>query len=295
MHKTLQYKSEYLLFLGLYALVRALPLRLALRLGSALGTLIYFAQPQRRSKARENLRRAFPEKREGECRLLLRENFRQLGIGAVEMLRLDLYRDPQTLKECFALSGLEHVQEALAQGKGCFLLTGHVGFWEAGSILMPLHGIPTDAIYKHMKNPYVEKRIMALREVAGTRWIEKNRAARKVLRSLQENRAVAVLIDQRVSRREGVIVNFFHRPVVATPIIALMAIKQGTPIIPTFSWRLPDHRYEIAFAPMLTFPQEEDPSPETVRAATQLLTDKIEEAVRRAPEQWFWVHDRWRL
>jgi KDO2-lipid IV(A) lauroyltransferase len=295
MLKIIKYKSEYVLFLLLYALVRALPLRPALRLGSALGTLIYLAQPRRRSKARENLRRAFPEKREEECRWLLRENFRQLGIGAVEMLRLDLYRDAQTLKDCFVLSGIEHVHAALERGQGCFLLTGHVGFWEAGSILMPLHGIPTDAIYKRMKNPYVEKRIMALREVAGTRWIEKSRAARKILRSLQENRAVAVLIDQRVAPRDGVIVNFFNRPVIATPIIALMAIKQGTPIIPIFSWRLPDHRYEIDFAPLITFPQEENPSPETVRAATQLLTEKIEAAVRRAPEQWFWVHDRWRL
>jgi KDO2-lipid IV(A) lauroyltransferase len=295
MFKTLQYKSEYLLFLILYSLVRVLPLRVALRLGSALGTLIYFAQPRRRSKARQNLRRAFPEKSEEECRTLLRENFRQLGIGAIEMLRLDLYREPQTFKESFNLTGIEHVQEALTRGQGCFLLTGHVGFWEAGSILMPLHGISTDAIYKHMKNPYVEKRIMAMREVAGTRWIEKKRAARKILRSLHENRAVAVLIDQRVSPLEGVIVNFFNRPVIATPIIALMAIKQGTPIIPTFSWRLPDQRYEIDFAPMITFPQEENPSPETVIAATQLLTEKIEEAVRKAPEQWFWVHDRWRL
>ena len=295
MFKTLRYQSEYLLFLLLYSLVRALPLRVALRLGSALGTLIYFAQPRRRSKARQNLRRAFPERSEEECRLLLRENFRQMGISAIEMLRLDLYKDPQTLKESFSLTGIEHVQQALARGQGCFLLTGHVGFWEAGDILMPLNNIPTDAIYKRMKNPLVEKRIMALRESAGTRWIEKNRAARKILRSLHENRAVAVLIDQRISPRDGVIVNFFQRPVIATPIIALMAIKQGTPIIPTFSWRLPDQHYEIAFGSMITFPQEENPSTETVIAATQLLTDKIEEAVRKAPEQWFWVHDRWRL
>lgn len=295
MFKIIKYRSEYVLFLLLYSLMRLLPLQLALRLGSALGTLIYFVQPQRRSKARENLRRAFPEKNEEECRLLLRENFRQLGISAVEMLRLDLYRDPQTLKEFFTLTGIEHVQEALAGGHGCFLLTGHVGFWEAGSILMPQHGIPTDAIYKKMKNPYVEKRIMALRESAGARWIEKNHAARKILRSLKENRAVAVLIDQRVSPLEGVLVNFFNRPVIATPIIALMAIKQGAPIIPIFSWRRPDNHYEIIFAPMITFPQEENPAPATVIAATQLLTEKIEAAVRRAPEQWFWVHDRWRL
>lgn len=295
MRKTLQYKSEYFLLLTLSAFVRALPLAVAFALGRALGSVIYFAQPRRRSKARENLRLAFPEKSEEECRKLLRENFRQLGLTAVEMLRLDLYSDPQTLKDSFTLSGLEEVEKALALGKGCFLLTGHYGFWESGCILLPLHGIPTDLIYKQMKNPFVEKRVLALRGATGTRAIEKRRAARKILRSLSENRAVAVLIDQRVSRRDGVLVNFFNRPANATPIIAMMAIKQGTPIVPAFSHRLPGRRYEIAFAPMITFPQEENPSEETVRAATQLLTDQIEEAVRKHPEQWFWVHDRWRL
>jgi len=295
MSQTFQHKCEYLLFLLLSAFVRTLPLALALLLGRGLGTLIYFAQPRRRSKARTNLRLAFPEKREEECRRLLRENFRQLGQTGIEMLRLDLYRHPQTLKKSFVVNGIEEVQRALAGGKGCFLLTGHIGFWEAGCILLPLHGVPTDLIYKKMKNPYVEKRVLELRETTGTRAIEKKRAARKILRSLGDNRAVAVLIDQRVSRREGVVVNFFNRPVNATPIIALMAIKQGTPVVPAFSRRLPDHRYEITFAPMITFPQEENPAAETVLAATQLLTDQIEAAVRRSPEQWFWVHDRWRL
>lgn len=295
MLKTIKYQSEYVLFLLLYTLLRLLPLQRALQLGSALGTLLYYAQPQRRSKARENLRRAFPEKTEEECRVLLRENFRQLGLSAVEMLRLDFYQQPHLVKEYFTLTGIEHVQQALTQERGCFLLTGHVGFWEAGSILMPLHGIPTDAVYKKMKNPYVEKRIMTLRESAGARWIEKRHAARKILRSLKENRAVAVLIDQRISPREGVLVNYFNRPVLATPIIALMAIKQGTPIIPSFSYRRPNNHYEVVFEPMISFPQEENPAPATVLAATQLLTAKIEAAVRRAPEQWFWVHDRWRL
>lgn len=295
MRKTLRYQSEYLLFLFLSTFIRVLPLPLALLLGRSLGTLIYFVQPRRRRKALVNLRLAFPEKSEEECRGLLRENFRQLGLTGIEMLRLDLYRHPQTVKESFVVNGIEEVQQALALNKGCFLLTGHIGFWEAGCILMPLHGIPTDLIYKQMKNPYVEKRILTLREATGTRAIEKRHAARKILRSLGDNRAVAVLIDQRVSRREGVVVNFFNRPVNATPIIAMMAIKQGTPIVPAFSRRLPDHRYEIAFAPMITFPQEDNPSPETVIAATQLLTDQIEAAVRKSPEQWFWVHDRWRL
>lgn len=295
MPNTLKYQSEYGLFLLLSAFIRALPLPLALRFGRGLGTLIYFAQPRRRKKAMENLCLAFPEKGDEESRALLRENFRQLGVTGIEMLRLDLYRQPQLMKNAFYLTGLDEVEKARALGKGCFLLTGHIGFWEAGSILLPLHGIPTDLIYKQMKNPFIEKRVLALREATGTRAIEKRRAARKILRSLGENRAVAVLIDQRVSRREGVTVNFFNRPVNATPIIALMAIKHGIPIVPAFSRRLPGHRYEIAFTPMITFPQEENPSAETVIAATQLLTEQIEDAVRRSPEQWFWVHDRWRL
>lgn len=295
MKKSFRYRSEYLLLLLLLKVVHLLPRQVAFFLGRQLGSLIYYLQPNRRKKARENLRRAFPEKTEEECRHLLRKNFCQLGISAVEMLRLDLYGNAETAEKYFSLPGIEHIDAALALGKGCFFLTGHVGFWEAGSILLPLHNIATDVIYKRMKNPYIDQYILNLRESTGARGIEKRNAARKILRSLSENRGVAVLIDQRISPLEGIIVNFFNRPAITTPIIAQMAIKQGTPIIATFSTRLPDNRYEITFAPMITFPQEVNPSAETVLAATQLLTDKIEEAVRKTPEQWFWVHDRWRL
>lgn len=295
MLKSLQYKGEYLLFLVMLHLVRLLPRPVALSLGRMMGSLIYFTQPKRRRKARENLRCAFPEKNEQECLILLRENFRQLGVSAVEMLRLDLYAREERIKSSFSLTGFEHLEAALSHGKGCFLLTGHVGFWEAGFILLPLHGISVDAIHKKMKNPYVEKYVLSMRESSGARGIEKNRAARKVLRSLSENRTVAVLIDQRVSPREGVIVDFLNRPAITTSIIPLIAIKQGTPVVPAFCLRLPDDRYEMSFAPMITFPKEENPSQESVIAATQILSDKIEEAVKKNPEQWFWLHDRWRL
>lgn len=295
MRNTIRFRIEYAGFMLLYALVRVLPRRAALGAGALLGLLMRLTQGKRRRKALENLRHAFPALGDEGGKSLLRENFRQLGISGVEMLRLDLYRDTASLPAYFEVKGIEQLQEALAGGQGCFLLTGHVGFWEAGSIVLPLLGIPMDVIYKRMKNPHVEQRILALREAAGARAIEKRRAARKILRSLAENRAVAVLIDQRVSSREGVRVDFFARPANATPIIAQMAIKQGTPVVPTFCRRLRDNRYEIVFEPMLRFPQDENPAPEAVVAATQVMTAAIEAAVRRDPEQWFWLHDRWRL
>lgn len=295
MLKKLRYQIEYLALMLFSGLIRSLPRRAALALGRALGGLIRCAQPRRRKKAAENLRHAFPEMSEQERERLLRENFRQLGITGVEMMCLDRYHNQRVIDDCFEFHGMEHLQSAFALGRGTFLLTGHVGFWEAGTMILPMLGYPTDFVYKRVKNPYVEEQFLTLRQRAGARCIEKKRAARKIVRSLGENRGVAILLDQRLSRHEAVQVNFLGRPVNATPIIAQMAIKLGTPIVPIFSRRLADNRYEITVEPMILLAHEDNPSMESVVQATQLLTDRIEAAVRRAPEQWFWVHDRWRL
>lgn len=291
----LRYRLEYAAFLLLNTLVRTLPRGLALALGARLGALIPIIQPQRQRQALKNLRLALPQLSEQEARALLRENFRQLGITGVEMLRLDLYHQPQTLERYFAISGLEHLHAARALGRGVFLLTGHLGFWEAGAIVLPMLGIPIDMIYKQMKNPLISRKLIALREAAGGRCIDKGKAARKILRSLAENRPVAVLIDQRVTRREAIRVDFFGRPANTTPIIAQLAIKQGAVVVPSFCRRLPDNRYEIVFEPMLSFAKATNPDAETIHAATQAMTATIEAAIRRTPQQWFWLHDRWRL
>lgn len=290
--RTLQNLAEYLLFLAVYYPARALPRAVALGLGSLLGDLARMVLVSRRRLTARNLRLAFPEMSAAELQLTVRDCFRHLGIMGMEVLRVDTYRDAAVQKRYLDISGFEHLREAYALGRGVFLLTGHLGFWELGNTLLPALGFPVDYVYKEMKNPHLEKRFRQLREAGGSQAIEKKRAARKILRALAENRGVGILIDQRAGRKESIPVNFFGRPANTSPIIAEIAMRQGIPVVPMFSRRTADNRYEIYAEPMILL--ENDPSPEAVAKNTALLTGRIEAAVRRAPAQWFWVHDRWK-
>lgn len=291
--RTLRNHLEYLLFLLVFHPARWLPRRLALACGAALGHLARLLLVGRRRCAERNLRLAFPEADDDQIRRWLKGHFRHLGRIGIESLRLDEYTDPVLQQSTLDIAGFEHLDAAYAEGKGVFLMTAHLGFWELGCVLLPSLGFPVDFVYKQMKNPLVEGRLVALREAAGGQCIEKRRAARKILRSLAANRGVAILLDQRVGQREAVTVDFFGRPANTTPVITEMAMRQGIPIVPIFGWRTAAGRYRIvAEAPLHL---ANDPAPDAVVRNTALLTARVETAIRQAPEQWFWVHDRWKL
>lgn len=282
---------EYALFVVFSAGARTLPRNAALLLGKYLGDASRYLLPKRRRIARENLGKAFPEMPDREIECHVRETFRHIGIGGMDMLRLDLLREDD-LQTLFRFSGLDHLKEAYRLGKGVFLLTGHVGFWEVGTFFLPKLGFPVDFIAKRMKNPFIDRRFIRAREAAGGRCIDSRHAARKIVRSLAANRGVAVLLDQHTSRRKAVAVDFFGRPAYTTPVIAQLAMKYGVPVVPVFTYRTPDHRYEVIVEPMLLLP--DSPNKEKITDHTSALTSCIEAAVRRNIDQWFWVHRRWR-
>jgi KDO2-lipid IV(A) lauroyltransferase len=248
--------------------------------------------PKRRAIARENLRRAFPQMPPEDLDRHVRETFRHIGIGSMEMLRLDLLQEDRDLQPLFRFHGLEHLREAYRMGKGVFLLTGHIGFWEVGTFFLPKLGFPVDFIAKPMKNPWIDQRFLHAREAAGGRCIDSRHAARKIVRSLAENRGVAVLLDQHTSKKKAVSVDFFGRPAYTTPVIAQLAMKYGVPVVPVFVYRTPENRYEVEIEPLLLL--GDSPDRAQVVANTALLTARIEAAVRRNIDQWFWVHRRWR-
>ncbi|WP_298036798.1 lysophospholipid acyltransferase family protein [uncultured Desulfuromonas sp.] len=284
--------AEYGMFLVLALVVRALPREAAFRLGTLLGHLSRHLQPGRRRTAAENLRQAFPDMPESEVRETVRKIFVHLGTSGVEMLRLDLFKGKADLETYFSFEGMEHLEEAFAMGKGVFLLSGHVGFWEVGTFFMPTLGFPVDFVAKKMKNPYVDRFFTRVREAAGGRCIDSKKGARRIVRSLAENRAVAVLIDQHARPKEAVVVDFFNRPAHTTPIIARIAMKNGTPIVPVFVHRTQDNHYRVTIEPMILLEKKSDE--EAVTRGTSLLTGVIEAAVREDISQWFWVHRRWR-
>lgn len=290
--KTVRYFFEYALFLTLALVARALPRVTALRMGEWLGDLSRLVQKARVNTATDNLRRAYPGKTAEELADDVRAVFRHLGISGIEMLRIDLFRGRADVDEYFTITGLEYLSKAHAMSRGVLLMTGHIGFWEVGTFILPALGFPVDFVAKRMKNPYVDRYFERLREAGGGRCLESRKGARRILRSLSENRLVAVLLDQHIIRREAVPVEFFGRRAWTTPIIAQIAMKQGTPIVPIYSRRTEDFRYQIVIEPPILL--ENDPDPEAVVRNTALLTANIEQAIRRNPTQWFWVHRRWR-
>ncbi len=283
---------EYLLFLALLGVVRILPRNLALSLGSGLGWLSQYLLPKRRRTAAENLRQAFPNMTARELDDTLHRIFRHLGKSGVEMILLDRFRTEEDLRRYFSVHGEEHLRAAQATGKGFFIVTAHIGFWEVGTFCLPMLGCPVSLVAKKMKNPLVGDFFQKVREAGGSQIIDSKRGARRIVKALAEGRAVATLLDQHITPREAVQVDFFGRPAWTTPIIAQIAMKQGIPVLPAFSYRTPENRYEIYFEEPIHFAAEDDPK--AVIRNTQLLTDRIEAAVRRDPTQWFWVHRRWR-
>jgi len=283
---------EYIPFILIAKLVRALPRRLALALGRQLGGFGRLLQPRRVRTARANLERAFPEKSAQEIESLVREVFVNIGLGFIDMLRLDLFNGREDFERYFTLEGEEHLKAALAEGRGAILLVGHVGFWEGGNFFMPTLGYPFGVVAKPMRNPHIDAYFRRMRESKGTYIIDSRKGARRILKALQSNHLVAILMDQHIKRSEAVCVPFFDRPAYTTPIIAQLAMKYRVPIIPAFAYRNPDDSYRAVIKPMVYL--EGEVNEETVQENTALLNRCLEDGIRPAIGQWFWLHRRWR-
>jgi len=285
-----RHRLEYAALLAVAPLIRLLPRGLALRLGRNVGKLSRWFLPERRNLALDNVRQAFPEWSPQQVTALVRQNFEQLGMSAIDSLRLDLFAVDKP-EEYFDITGVEHLREAQALGRGVILLTGHLGFWEAGNYVFPALGVPLDTIAKPLKNRLTDAYFYRIRTHFGADILNSRKGARRILKSLQSGRAIGVLLDQHISPPGSIQVDFFGRKAYVTTAITNLAMKYQIPILPTFCLRQPDNRYKAWIEPLILLEGEGEVA---LAENTRYLTNIIEQAIRRDPGQWFWMHKRWR-
>ena len=290
---SVKHRAEYLVLQVFAVIVRCLPRQSALALGRFVGRLSMRVLCNRSRLAKENMSMALPELSATEIGHNVRRNFEHIGMSVVEMLCLDKFRPgSDDIQRYFELVDLNHLQSALALKKGVIILTGHLGYWEVGQFVFPELGIPFDVVAKPMKNQLSDQFFKEIRTSFGTKVLNSRKGARQILKSLQRQRVVAVLLDQHISPPGSVVTDFFGRKAYTTAIIAQMAMKYQIPIVPVFCLRQGDNRYKIWAEPMLMLSGEGGNS---VVENTQKLTDIIEVAVRKDVTQWFWMHKRWRV
>ncbi|MCX7973951.1 MAG: lysophospholipid acyltransferase family protein [Candidatus Aminicenantes bacterium] len=283
--------------LGLYrlttGLIRFLPRRLVLSKGKFLGLLGYLIFKSHRRLAWRNLELAFGgELEEKEKKRIARSAFVHFGQMIFDTIKFTQLREDKRTS-LLHLIGKENLEKAKALGRGILLFSAHLGNWEIASwpvaSLVPLH-----VVARPLDNLVLEKELVRLRQKLGVKVISKFQAARPILRALQANEAVAILIDQNVLRREAVFVDFFGHLAATTPVVAAFHLRTGAPIVPVFCLMTQERKYQIKIYEPLSFVFDSLSEPEPLLQITQVLTKIIEQEIRQTPDQWLWFHDRWR-
>jgi len=288
-------RLEYLVLRAVMGLLGALPLSLALRLGELGGLLAYALDVPHRRIGMVNLGFAFPERPVPVRRRILRGSFLNLGRMAAELAHLPRLSD-ERLRDMVRFADEAWWQEAVGweRSTGVLVLSGHFGNWELLVFAHGKRGYPVHMVHRAIANPLVDRWLAELRRRAGTRMIRKSAGAGGVLHALHERGLLVLPIDQNSTRGLGVFVDFFGLPASTNSGMARIALRSDAPIVPAFIVREGrSARHRVHVLPILQVERTGDPV-EDVRRNTQRFTRVFEEMVRRHPEQWLWMHKRWK-
>lgn len=272
-----------------WGLFRFLPMGWAIRLGALVGLLGYMLSARYRRVAIRNLRHAFPEWSRARVHATARRTFRNFGVALAEFLKAPSMTRDQ-LEQRVELIGREHLDAAFREGKGVLLLTGHFGNWELMARYLVLLGYPIAVIARPTEDPATTELVTMVRERCGYRVYARGNAARAVLKTLRANEAVGILPDQNAG---DVFVEFFGQKAGCVAGPAIFHLRTGAPIVPLFNVRLPGDYHRIEILPPMHFEPSGDLQADAQRIM-QAWHDLLESYVRRYPDQWLWLHDRWK-
>lgn len=272
-------------------LVSALPLGTALALGRGLGAGYWLVFRPRREPTIETLCRCLPGTSRAEALRILGRMYRHQGMNIIESLRVSV-RGLEDFDGRVTVHGREHLDRLNASESGVLLLMGHLGNWEMCGYATRYFGRPANVVVKPIKNDGVQRFIESTRERMNLRMILRQGSFPLCLRALQRKEIVAIILDQNQSRHQGLFVDFFGKPACTSPGLALLAARGKSPVFPLYSFRRGNRHHDLYFSEPLPSPDQTDP--ESLRAATQIYTRFLEDRIREHPDQWIWMHRRWR-
>ena len=289
MKRWLEYAAVWLAL----KMLGALPRSVARSAAAVLARLIYALQPKLRRTAEFNLRLAFPERSDTQRRALARSMVRNLGWMAAEFSRFPRYTR-ENIVDVLILDGHENFLEGQRRGKGVLYLTGHIGAWEFSSFAHALYGYPLHYMARPLDNARVDALVNQYRSLSGNQPIFKNESARALLKTLRESGTVGILADQNTMPEEGVFVDFFGKTACATSGIARVALHTDAAVVPGYAyWDESIARYRLRFEPPVELIRTGN-TEQDVLANTQKFAKVIEQIIRKYPDQWVWVHARWK-
>ncbi len=270
-----------------------MPRPVARFVGASFARVAYAIRAPLRRAAMQNLKLAFPDWSEAKRRKMVRGMIRQIGWLAGEFSQFPNYTRGN-IERIVAVDGFENFDAARRLGKGVLFLTGHMSAWELAPFAHALYGYPLHFLVRPIANRRVDALINRYRCLSGNKPIEKNRSARAILKVLGDGGTVGILSDQNTAVEEGVFVDFFGIPASTTSGLARIALRTGAAVVPGFlSWDSVRRKYRLRFEPAVELARTGDEEAD-VRVSTARFTHVIEDYVRAHPDQWLWVHKRWK-
>ncbi|NIV17511.1 MAG: LpxL/LpxP family Kdo(2)-lipid IV(A) lauroyl/palmitoleoyl acyltransferase [Woeseiaceae bacterium] len=273
--------------LGLLRVICWLPTPMALAIGRSLGRLARRVSGKRAGIVLRNIELAFPELSAEECESLARRHFEALGMSVIEF-GWGRWASDERLVSRTTIEGVEHILHALNEGRGVILLSAHFTTLELSGRVLKLHTPPFDAVYRKNRSEFITWILRTGRERSAANTIEK-RDIKSMVRSLRQGRIVWYAPDQSYNRKGAIVVPFFGIPTMHTTATSALARLGNAITIPYFPERTPDNRYHIRVLPPLeNFPGED------VVEDTMTYIRALEEQVRRCPEQYLWIHRKYK-
>ena len=270
-----------------------LPRPLARAKGIVLGLIVYLLFGRLRRVGMRNLALAFPDMNHRDRRRILRGTYVSLGRQLAEVCLFPRYTC-ENVSQIVVYEGFENFERAYARQKGVLFLTAHLGAWELSAFAHSLQGHPLAIVMRSLDNPRVDRLIQSYRTLHGNRTVDKDDFVRGLLAAMRDGETVGILMDTNMTPPQGVFVDFFGIPACTASGLARIALRTDAAVVPAFTvWDSKLRKYTLRFDPAIELVRTGDDQADII-ANTAKFTRIIEEYVRRYPDQWLWVHRRWK-